>query len=129
MSISLAYCITQKNQIFTRSPVVIHRHVHSIDLLFHCITQESHLEVLVNSAAQRRPIHHLHLCSHDDAPNTVGFHMFTLCSVTSTSNSADRLSHGIINWSSSQLSEWRMTSLHSNSVSYRNHTSLLGALS
>jgi hypothetical protein len=129
MSISLAHCITQKNQIFTRSPVLIHRHVHSIDLLFHCITQESHLEFLVNSVAQRRPIHHLHLCSHDDAPNTLGFHTFTLCSVTSTSNSADRLSHRIIICSSSQLSEWRRSSLRSSFVSDRNHVPFLGAFS
>jgi hypothetical protein len=111
MSISLAHCITQKNQFFTRSPVLVHRHVHSTDLLSHCITQESHLEFLVNSAAQRRLIHHLHLCSHDDAPNTLGFHTFTLCSATGTSNSTDHLSHRIIIWSSSQLSEWRRSSL------------------
>jgi hypothetical protein len=129
MSISLAHCITQKNQIFTRSPVLVHRHVHSTDLLFHCITQESHLEFLVNSAAQRRLTHHLHFCSHDDAPNTLGFHTFTLCSATGTSNSADRLSHRIIIWSSSQLSEWRRSSLRSSSVSDRNHTPSSGAFS
>jgi hypothetical protein len=28
--------------------------------------------LLVNSAAQRRPSHHLHFCSHDDVPNTFG---------------------------------------------------------
>jgi hypothetical protein len=93
MSISLAHCITLKNQLFTHSPVLVHKHVHSTDLLSHCITQESRLEFLVNSAAQRRLIHHLHLCSHDDAPNTLGFHTFTLCSATGTSNSTDRLSH------------------------------------
>jgi hypothetical protein len=100
MSISLAHCITQKNHFFTsaqplgsRSPVLVHRHVHSTDLLSHCITQESHLEFLINSSAQRRLIHHLHLCSHDDAPNTLGFHTFTLCSATGTSNSTDLLSH------------------------------------
>jgi hypothetical protein len=100
MSISLAHCITQKNHFFTsawplgsRSPVLVHRHVHSTDLLSHCITQESHLEFLVNSSAQRRLIHHLHFCSHDDAPNTLGFHTFTLCSATGMSNSADHLSH------------------------------------
>jgi hypothetical protein len=100
MSISLAHCITQKNHFFTsaqplgsRSPVLVHRHVHSTDLLSHCITQESHLEFLVNSSAQRRLIHHLHFCSHDDAPSTLGFHTFTLCSATGTSNSADHLSH------------------------------------
>jgi hypothetical protein len=32
------------------------------------------MEFLVDSAAQRRLIHNLHLCSHDDAPNTLGFH-------------------------------------------------------
>jgi hypothetical protein len=73
--------------------VLVHRHVHSTDLLSHCITQESHLEFLVKSSSQRRIIHHLHLCSHDDAPNTLGFHTFTLCSATGTSNSADHLSH------------------------------------
>jgi hypothetical protein len=100
--------------------VLVHRHIHSTDLLSHCITQESHLEFLVNSVAQRRLIHHLHFCSHDDAPNTLGFHMFTLCSATSTSNSVDHLSHKIIIWSSSQLSEWRMSSLGSSSILDRN---------
>jgi hypothetical protein len=85
--------------------------------------------LLVNSAAQRRLIHHLHLCSHDDAPNTLGFHTFTLCSATGTSNSTDRLSHWIIIWSSSQLSEWRRSSLRSSSVSGRNHVPFLGAFS
>jgi hypothetical protein len=125
MSISLAHCITQKNHFFTRSLVLIHRHVHSTDLLSHCITQESHLEFLVKSSAQRRLIHHLHFCSHDDAPNTLGFHTFTLCSATGTSNSADRLSHWRIIWSSSQLFEWRRSSLRSSSVSDRNHTPFL----
>jgi hypothetical protein len=84
---------------------------------------------LVNSVAQRRLIHHLHFCSHDDAPNTLGFHMFTLCSATGTSNSADHISHWIIIWSYSQLSEWRRSSLRSNSVSGRNHVPFLGAFS
>jgi hypothetical protein len=83
--------------------VLIHRHIHSTDLLSHCITQESHLEFLINSSAQRRLIHHLHLCSHDDAPNTLGFHTFTLCSATGTSNSADRLSHCVTGESSGVL--------------------------
>jgi hypothetical protein len=129
MSISLAHCITQRNHFFTRSPVLIHMHVHSTDLLSHCITQESHLEFLVNSSAQRRLIHHLHFFSHDDAPNTLGFHTFTLCSTTGTSNSADHLSHRIIIWSSSQLSEWRRSSLRSSSVLDRNHTPFLGDFS
>ena len=85
--------------------------------------------LLANYVAQRRLIHHLHLCSHDDAPNTLGFHMFTLCLATCTSNSTDRLSHWIIIWSSSQLSEWRRSSLHSNFVSGRNHVPFLGAFS
>jgi hypothetical protein len=128
MSIYLAHYITQTNHFFTRPPVLVHRHVHSTDLLSHCITQESHLE-LVNSFSQRRLIHHLHFCSHDDAPNTLGFHTFTLCSATGTSNSADLLSHKIIIWSSSQLFEWRRSSLHSSSVSDRNHTPFSGAFS
>jgi hypothetical protein len=100
MSISLAHCITQKNHFFSsahplgsRSPVLVHMHIHSTELPFHCITQESHLEFLINSSAQRRLIHHLHFCSHDNAPNTLGFHTFTLCSATDTSNSVDLLSH------------------------------------
>jgi hypothetical protein len=129
VSISLAHYITEKNQFFTHSPVLVHRHVHSIDLFPHCITQESHLEFLVNFAAQRRLIHHLHLCSYDDAPNTLGFHTFTLCSTTGMSNSVDRLSHRIIIWISSQLFEWRRSSLRSNSVSDRNHVPFLGAFS
>jgi hypothetical protein len=129
MSISLAHCITQKNQIFTRSLVLVHRHVHYIDLLSHCLTQDNHLEFLINSATQRRLIHHLHLCSHDDAPNTLGFHTFALCSATCMSNSTDHLSHWIIIWSSYQLSEWRRSSLRSSSVSGRNHVPFLGAFS
>jgi hypothetical protein len=128
MSISLSHCITQKNHFFTCSRVLVHMHVHSTDLLSHCITHESHLEFLVNSSAQRRLIHHLHFCSHDDAPNTLGFHTFTLCSTIGTSNSTDRLSHEIIIWSSSQLSEWRRSSLRSSSVSDRNHVPFSGAL-
>jgi hypothetical protein len=139
MSISLAHCITQKNHFFTcaqllrsRSPVLVHGHVHSIDLLSHCITQEIHLDFLVNSFSQRRIIHHLHFCSHDNAPSTLRFHTFTLCSTTSTSNSVDHLSHYITqenHLSSSQLSEWRRSYLHSSSVSDRNHTPFLGAFS
>jgi hypothetical protein len=87
MSISPTHCITQNKQFFTRSPVLIHMHVHSTDLPSHYVTHESHLEFIINSCAQRRLIHHLHLCSHDDAPNTLGFHTFTLCSTTSTPNS------------------------------------------
>jgi hypothetical protein len=109
--------------------VLVHRHIHSTDLLSHYITQESHLEFLVNSSTQRRLIHHLHFCSHDDAPNTLGFHTFTLCSATCTSNSADRLSHRIIIWNSSQLSKWRRSSLRFSSVSDRNHVPFLGAFS
>jgi hypothetical protein len=129
MSISLAHCITQKNQFFTHSHVLVHRHVHSTNLLSHCITHEIHLEFLINSVAQRRLIHHLHFLSHDDALNTLGFLTFTLCSATCTSNSTNRLSQRIIIWSSSQLSEWRRSSLRSRSISDRNHVSLLGALS
>jgi hypothetical protein len=81
--------------------------------------------LLVNSVAQRRLIHHLHFCSHDDAPSTLGFHTFTFCSATGTSNSTDRLFHWIIIWSSSQLSEWRRSSLRSNSVSGSNHVPFL----
>ena len=109
--------------------MLIHRHVHSTDLLSHCTTQESHLEFLINSSAQRRLIHHVHFFSYDDAPNTLGFHMFTLCSATGTSNSTDRLSHRIIIWSSSQLSQWRRSSLRSRSISDRNHVPFLGAFS
>jgi hypothetical protein len=100
MSISLAHRITQKNHFFTsaqplgsRSLVLVHMHIHSIDLLSHCITQEIHLEFPVNSSAQRRLIYHLHFCSHDNAPSTLGFHTFTFFSATGTSNSADFLSH------------------------------------
>ena len=85
--------------------------------------------LLVNSTAQRRLIHHLHLCSHDNAPNTFGFHAFTLCLAKGTSNSTNCLSHSIIIWSSSQLYEWRRSSLRSNSVSGRNHVPFLGYFS
>jgi hypothetical protein len=109
--------------------MLVHRHIHSTDLLFHCIARESHLEFLINSFAQRRLIHHLHLCSHDDTPSTLGFHTFTLCSATGTSNLVDRLSHRIIIWSSSQLSIWRRSSLRSSSISNRNHTPSSGDFS
>jgi hypothetical protein len=56
----MAHYITQKNQFFTCSPVLIHRHVHSTYLLSHYITHESHLEFLVNSIPQRRLIHYIH---------------------------------------------------------------------
>jgi hypothetical protein len=125
----MVHCITQRNHFFTRSLVLVHRHVHSTYLLSHSITQESHLEFLINSYAQRRLIHHLHFYSHEDAPNTLGFHTFTLCSTTGTSNSVDHLSHRIIIWSSSQLSELRRSSLCSKSVSDRNHTPSLGDFS
>jgi hypothetical protein len=102
MSISLDHFITQKNHFFTSaqplgscSPVLIHLHIHSTNLLSHCITQEIHMEFLANSFDQRRLIHHLHFCSHDDAPNTLGFHTFTLCSTTGMPNSTDHLSHCI----------------------------------
>ena len=111
MSISLAHCITQKNRIFTCSPVLVQMHVHSTDLLSHCLTQESHLEFFVNSIAQRRLIHHLHFYSHDNAPNTLGFHTFTLCSSIGTSTQHiffPTASHRRVIWSSSsQLSTQR----------------------
>jgi hypothetical protein len=129
MSISLAHCFTHENQIFTRSPMIVHMHIHSTDLLSQCLTQNIHLEFLVNSAAQRRLIHHIHFYSHNDAPNTLGFHTFTLCSDTGTSNSIDRLSHWKIIWSSSQLFEWRRSSLWSNSVLGRNRVPFLGDFS
>jgi hypothetical protein len=123
----MAHYITQKNHFFTRSHVLIHRHVHSTYLLSHCLTQEIHPEFLINSISWRRLMHHLHFCSHDNSPSTLGF--FTLCSATCMSNSTDRLSHWIIVWSSSQLFEWRKSSLRSNSVSGRKHVPLLGNFS
>jgi hypothetical protein len=129
MSIYMAHYITQKNRIFTHSPVLVHRDVHSTDILSHCLTLENHMDFHVNYVAQRRLIHYIHLCSHDDAPNTLGFHMFILCSTTSTSNSTDRLSHWIIIWSSYQLFEWRRSSLRSKSISCRNHVPFLGDFS
>jgi hypothetical protein len=122
MSISLAHYITQRNHFFTCSHVLIHGHIHSTNLLSHLITQEIHLEFLINYYPQRRIIHHLHFCSHDDAPSTLEFHMFTLCSTTVTSNSTDRLPHRIIIWISSQLYEWRRSYIPSSSVLDRNHT-------
>jgi hypothetical protein len=102
MSISLVHYITQKNHFFTsaqplgsRSHVLVHKHVHSTNLLSHCITQKIHLEFLINSSTQRRLIHHLHFCSHEDAPNTLGFHTFTFFSATCTSKSTYFLSHCI----------------------------------
>jgi len=139
MSTSLAHCITQKNHFFnsalslgSRSHVLVHRHVYSTELLSHCITQESHMEFLVNSSAQRRLIHHLHFCSHDDAPITLGFHTFTLCSATGTSNYVDLLSHCItqenhLEFFSTPCKEEAIST--SCSVSDRNHTPLSDAFS
>jgi hypothetical protein len=84
---------------------------------------------LVNSAAQRRLTHHIHFYSHDDAPNTLGFHTFTLCSVTGTSNSSDHLSHWIIIGSSSHSLNGGGHLYVPSSVSGRNHVPLLGAFS
>jgi hypothetical protein len=84
---------------------------------------------LVNSAAQRRLTHHLHFCSHDDAPNTLGFHTFTLCSTTGTSNSSDRLSHWIIILSSSHSLNGGGHLYVPSSVSGRNHVPFLGDFS
>jgi hypothetical protein len=62
-------------------------------------------------------------------PTLLGFHTFTLCSATGTSNSSDRFSYWIIIWSSSH-------SLHGGGhlyvpsfVSGRNHEPFLGAFS
>jgi hypothetical protein len=84
---------------------------------------------LVNSVAQRRLTHHLHFCSHDDAPNTLGFHTFTLCLATSTSNSLDRLSHWIIIWSSSRSLNGGGHLYVPSSISGMNRVPYLGAFS
>jgi hypothetical protein len=85
--------------------------------------------LLVNSATQRRIIHHIHFCSHDDTPNTLGFHTFTLCSATCTSNSTDLLSHWIIIWSSyHSLNEGGHLYVPSSFIG-RNHIPFLGAFS
>jgi hypothetical protein len=84
---------------------------------------------LVNSAAQRRLTHHLHFFSHDDAPNTLGFHTFTLCSATSMSNSSDCLSHWIIIWSSSHSLNGGGYLYVPSFVLGRNHVPFLGAFS
>ena len=91
--------------------------------------EENHLEFSRQLGYSDRIIHHIHVCSHDDAPNALGFHTFTLCSAIGTSNSTDRLSHCIIIWSSSQIFEWRRSSLRSNFFSGRNHVPFLGAFS
>jgi hypothetical protein len=139
MSISLAHFITQKNHFFTsaqplgsRSPVIVHRHVHSTDLIFHCITHESHLEFLINSSAQRRLIHHLHFCSHEMHPTLWDFTR-SPCAQPQTRPTLQisflSALHRRIIWSSSQLSVRRRPSLRSNSVSDSNHTPLSGAFS
>jgi hypothetical protein len=84
---------------------------------------------LVNFVAQRRLTHHLHFCSHDDAPSTLGFHLFTLCLATSTSNSSDHLSHWIIIWSSSHSLNGGGHLYVPSSISGKNHVPFLGAFS
>ena len=91
MSISLAHCITQKNQFFTnaqplgsRSPVLVHRHVHSTDLFSHCITHDNHLEFIISTLCSEEVNTSSSSLSHDDAPISMGIHTFTLCSSTST---------------------------------------------
>jgi hypothetical protein len=87
------------------------------------------LSLLVNSTAQRRLTHHIHFYSHDDAPNTLGFHTFTLCSVTGTSNSSDHLSHWIIIGISSHSMNGGGHLYVPSSVSGRNHVPFLGDFS
>jgi hypothetical protein len=139
MSIYLAHCITQKNHFFTsaqplgsRSPVLVHMHVHSTNLISHCITHESHLEFLINSSTQKRLIHHLYFYSHEYAPNTLGFHTFT-CAQPHARPTLQitflTVLHMRVIWSSSQLSVWRRSSLRSSSVPDRNHTPSSGAFS
>jgi hypothetical protein len=72
---------------------------------------------LVNSTAQRRLTHHPHFCSHVNAPNTLGFHMFTLCLAIGMSNSSDHSLNG-----GGHL-------YVPSSVSGRNHVPFLGAFS
>jgi hypothetical protein len=139
MSISLAHCITQKNHFFTsaqplgsRSPVLVHRHVHSTDLLSHCITQESHLEFHHQLSAQRRLIHHLHFCLMTMHPTLWDFTRSPCAQPQARPTlqiSFLTALHRRIIWSSSQLSVRRRPSLRSSSVSDRNHTPLSGALS
>ena len=69
--------------------------------------------LLVNSAAQRRPSHHLHFCSHDDVPNTFGIshvhlvlshkHVLTQQIAFPPDNPLEFFS----------LTSWRRSSLHS----------------
>jgi hypothetical protein len=73
--------------------VLIHKHVHSTDLLSHCITQESHLEFIISTLYSKEAKTSSSSPSHNDAPNSMGIHTFTLCSAIGMSNSADILSH------------------------------------
>jgi hypothetical protein len=83
-------------------------------------------------SAQRRLIHHLHLCLMTMHPTLWEF----TCSPCAQPQARPTLQisfltalHRRIIWSSSQLSVRRRPSLRSNSVSDRNHTPLSGALS
>jgi hypothetical protein len=116
----------------SRSPVLIHRHVHSTDLLSHCITQESHLEFIISTLCSEEANTSSSSLSHDDAPNSWEFTR-SPCAQPQA-RPTQQISfltalHRRIIWSSSQLSVRRRPSLRSSSVSDRNHTPISGALS
>ena len=41
--------LTSAQPLGSRSPMLVHKHVHPIDLLLHCITQEIHMDFIINS--------------------------------------------------------------------------------
>jgi hypothetical protein len=112
--------------------VLIHRHVHSIDLLSHCITQESHLECIISTLCSEEANTSSSSLSHNDAPNSWEFTRSPCAQPQACSTqqiSFLTALHRRIIWSSSQLSVRRRPSLRSNSVSDRNHTPISGDLS
>jgi hypothetical protein len=112
--------------------VLIHRHVHSTDLLSHCITQESHLEFIISTLCSEEANTSSLSLSHNDAPSSWEFTR-SPCAQPKA-RPTHRISfltalHRRIIWSSSQLSVRRRPSLSSSSVSDRNHTPISRALS
>jgi hypothetical protein len=107
-------------------------HVHSKDLLSHCITQESHLEFIISNLFSEEDNTSSSSLSHNDAPNSWEF----TCSPCAQpqAHPTQQISfltvlHKRIIWSFSQLSVRRRPSLCSISLSDRNHTPISGALS
>jgi hypothetical protein len=121
--------LTSAQPLGSRSHVLVHRHVHSTDLLSHCITQESHLEFIISTLCSEEANTSSSSLSHNDAPSSWEFTR-SPCAQPQA-RPTQQISfltalHRRIIWSSSQLSVRRRSSLRSSFVSDRNHTPISG---